>query len=87
VKAPTVHLNGTSGQALLDAATDARTAVEAAVVKLRAVYPNARDYYPQGPAAIGQAQDEFIELERKLLDVSEDLLVLAQQIAEQPFKR
>ena len=80
MRAPTIHLNGTSPQALFDAAVAAREAVEAAVVKLRAVYPNGRDYYPQGPHAIGQAEDEFIALERKLLDVSEDLSVLAFEI-------
>ncbi len=83
MKAPTVHLNGTSPQALLDAATEAREAVEAAVQKLRAVYPNARDYYPQGPGALALAEEQFIALERKLLDVSEDLLALAFEIDQQ----
>lgn len=56
---PTVHLNGTSGQDLLEqqqAVLDALRAVREAMV---AAMPNGRDYYPQGEDAIGEAREAF----------------------------
>ena len=64
MKPPTIHLNGTSRQSLLDAATEARSAVDEAEIKLREVWPNGRDYYPQGQDAIRHA----IELEEAIAD-------------------
>lgn len=42
---PTVHLNGTSGEALLEQITDASNAISTAIDGLANASPNARDYY------------------------------------------
>lgn len=52
---PTIHLNGTSGADLLEGYRTAMEAVASAQHALQSVYPNARDYYPQGPEAIQTA--------------------------------
>lgn len=55
---PTIHLNGTSKDALLHAFTAADEALAKAGKALAETAPNARDYYPQGPDAYGKAADE-----------------------------
>jgi hypothetical protein len=52
---PTIHLNGTSREALLRGFADAADAVRDALAAVQATYPNGRDFYPQGPGAITQA--------------------------------
>jgi hypothetical protein len=83
VKAPTVHLNGTSKAMLLDAAKDALTAVREARDRLQPVYPNGRDYYPQGPTAHRIAVDGWLDLDKQLRDVSSALTILVTEIADQ----
>ena len=55
---PTIHMNGTSRNSLLDEIKDAKHALSVAIEKLCAMRPNARDYYPQGPEAFEKAQQE-----------------------------
>ena len=83
MKAPTIHLNGTSKTALLDAAKDARDGVREARNRLQPVYPNGRDYYPQGETAHRIAVDEWLDLDKKLRDVDEALTRLVVEIADQ----
>lgn len=45
---PTVHLNGTSADALVEQLRNAVTAVSAALVACSAACPNGRDYYLTG---------------------------------------
>jgi|SRR5579863_202057 len=52
---PTVHLNGTAKVDLMQQLADAIDPIREAIRKLAAACPNARDYYPQGPEAIGEA--------------------------------
>ena len=47
MRIPTVHLNGTSQSELQAGVETALQAVEFAREKLRGMYPNGRDYYPQ----------------------------------------
>ncbi len=53
---PTIHLNGSSPQHLLDQLIEARRSVREATDALVASAPNARDYYPQGPEAFTAAR-------------------------------
>ena len=55
---PTIHLNGTSPEDLLEGYRDAMTALRAAQDALAKCFPNARDYYVQSPAAVQSARDE-----------------------------
>jgi len=57
MRAPTIHLNGTSGEALLDQATSAAQALREALEAMGRAAPNARDYYVQGPEAFPLADD------------------------------
>ena len=55
---PTVHLNGTSRESLLDDLMKASSALEEAYQALKRTAPNGRDYYPQGPDAVYLAEGE-----------------------------
>ena len=63
---PTVHLNGTSKQELLNQNAIAIADIEAARESLQAAAPNGRDYYPQGPTALKQATAEHLDRVRRL---------------------
>ena len=78
---PTIHLNGTSKDALLDGYIDAREAIRAAIDKLCETAPNGRDYYPQGDGAFEKARDEHIARLKRLHDVATELGEIAERIA------
>lgn len=82
MKVPTLHTNGTSQDALLVAVTDAGSAIYAALDKLSATAPNGRDYYPQGPVALREAEHEHLARVQKLLDVIAELAYIADAIAD-----
>ena len=79
---PTIHLNGTSKESLLDQVTDAREALNAAIGALNNAAPNARDYYPQGDSAFIQATLEHRNRVTKLVAVCNELSDLAEAIAQ-----
>lgn len=70
---PTVHLNGTSKDEMIDRLSDAGSAVHKAIDALIDARPNARDYYPQGPDAFAQADREHNERLTKLRAVYDEL--------------
>lgn len=79
---PTIHMNGTSREALLDQTTEAWGKVNDAISALCHMRPNGRDYYPQGSSAYGLADDEHCERITKLNEVLQELQVLAEHIAD-----
>ena len=79
---PTIHLNGTPRERLIDALCDAGGAVSAAIGAVRYTAPNGRDYYPQGPEAIGTATAEHLVRLAKLQTVLDELQALALAIDE-----
>jgi len=77
---PTVHLNGTSREALLEQVNTAYAAVWEALTALSAAWPNGRDYYPQGDAAYSEAVAEWDARAAKLRSVRDELRLLAEAI-------
>ena len=84
---PTIHLNGTSKDELLQQVCDANNALNAAISKLLEATPNARDYYPQGPDAFRSAQKEHHERYMRLQAVRGELEELACGIVDGGAKR
>lgn len=78
--APTVHLNGTPRERLAEGYEAAYRAVTAAIAALYACAPNGRDYYVQGPAAFGRADDEHRARIAALAQVRDDLLALYEAV-------
>jgi hypothetical protein len=84
---PTVHLNGTSKDELLEQIEEAYAAIGTAVKALAKMGPNGRDYYVQKDNPIYQAQDQHSARMKKLLDVQRELEALVEGIADQPDNR
>ena len=74
---PTIHLNGTGAESLLEGYRNAMEAVRDAMDKVDESAPNARDYYPQGPAAYTIARQEHDDRYMKLDAVRHELTQLA----------
>ena len=66
---PTIHSNGSSAQSLTEDYSHARRAVQDAMIALKAVDFNARDYYVQGPNAWTEAVKQRHDLYQHLSDV------------------
>jgi len=79
---PTIHMNGTSGRALLEGYCEAISAVQAALETLARAAPNGRDYYPQGPDACALADGEHDARKRALIGVLNELQTLAEHVAD-----
>ncbi len=80
---PTVHLNGTSVDALITENMAAYKAVRAAVEALAQAYPNGRDFYPQGHSAIVAAMKEHDSRRNRLASVLEELEAICENIVDQ----
>lgn len=67
---PTVHINGTSGQSLMDKLTDAEMVIHEAIKKVSETCPNERDY-PGG--GFHMAVNEHTARVQKLTEVAKEL--------------
>ena len=79
---PTIHLNGTSKQQLLDDYCDTRQALDAAMEKMIENGPNARDYYPAGDQAYRQAVKEHHDRIEQIHRVRFEIETIAEHIAD-----
>jgi hypothetical protein len=80
--APAIHLNGTSGEVLLDQVCSAGHAVATAMKALEDAWPNGRDYYPLGDDALRRAESEWKSRIDRLRSVQQELEQLAGLIAD-----
>lgn len=78
---PTVHLNGTPRERLLEGYMAALEALRAAETALQATGPNGRDYYPSGTEAIKVAQAEHVARLASLERIIADIQTLAETLA------
>jgi len=83
---PTVHLNGTSGEVLLEQLRGARRALDAALEALAAAYPNARDYYVQ-PGGFSPAQQQHETRIAKLREVRNEVCDVLEGVRKQVAAR
>jgi len=77
---PTVHINGTSEDQLLEGYCDAMNALLDAIKKLEACSPNARDYYVND-GDINAACTEHANRVADLIAVRRDINKLAEHVA------
>jgi hypothetical protein len=79
---PTLHLNGTSKQALTEALDAAARVLHTALGLLNETAPNGRDYYPQGPHALTQAMEEHVSRLERVQTVRAELMAMWEQIED-----
>lgn len=82
MRVPTIHLNGTSQERLLEVHENAGRALGAAIDALSDAAPNGRDFYPQGEQALSEAMREHRARMEKLNEVRSELVQLMEAIAE-----
>jgi hypothetical protein len=80
---PTIHLNGTSKESLLEAISNARLALRDALESLGHTAPNGRDFYVQGPNALHRADVEYRARAMAVLKAHDELGEIALAIDEQ----
>ena len=80
---PTIHLNGTGKERLIEPLCDASHALTDAYEALKQTAPNGRDYYPQGPDALRQATEEHHARLRKLDAIKAEIDALTLAIDDQ----
>ncbi len=82
---PTVHLNGTSKQALLDQQIDAINALRVAASAMRAASPHQRDYYVKKDQAVAwaRAREEHVLRLRAIDALINELTEIAKEVADQ----
>jgi len=78
---PTVHLNGTSRDDLLDGYIAAMDAIRLAIQAVQAAAPNARDYYVQSNMSAHLARDEHFTRLARLRETLDELNTIAEHVA------
>lgn len=84
---PTVHLNGTSGEALFNEYRAAINAVGKAKEALMAITTHGRDYYPQGDKAFYAAMEQRTAWRNALNKIEADLIKIALAVQDQTEER
>ncbi len=84
---PTIHLNGTSVEALMEANDAVYDALQNVMNKFAAASPNGRDYYTQGPEAFGKAVEEHEARTRAVYAVMRELETIGEYLATEQEKR
>lgn len=79
---PTIHMNGTGAQTLVDDYLTARSALIDAETALQKVEFNARDYYTQGDTAWTKARAERMEWFKALAKMQDHCLAIAMHAQE-----
>lgn len=77
---PSIHMNGTSKEALLEAIEESYSAISGAMDKMRQCVPDGRDYYVQASEAYGVARDQHRDRCLKLQAVMDELQAIAEAI-------
>ena len=78
---PTMHMNGTSRQELIDQLCTAGEALRLAIDALQSACPNGRDYYPQGRDATQEALRQHANRLHNLTAVRAELYEIAEAIS------
>jgi hypothetical protein len=84
--APTIHLNGTGGERLLQQYHDQIMALDNAINVLYQTGPNARDYYVHGENEYKIARAEHDHRMKRLRDIKNELDGIWQTLFDQLHK-
>jgi len=78
--APTVHMNGTSKEELVQQRIEVVEAARLLYQAMQKAMPNGRDYYPQGDGVGAKAQAAWVERMAMIEQLSDELLTEAMKI-------
>jgi len=77
---PSIHLNGTSKQEMVEGLVAVSDAAFALLEAMKRAAPNARDYYPQGPDAYGLARTAWNERALQIEKLRDEVVELAMKV-------
>lgn len=77
---PTVHLNGTSRESLLEQLVDVNHALDVTMTALAKASPHGRDYYPQGDGALRKATREHESRCERIRSVQREIVQIAEAL-------
>lgn len=83
MKAPLIHLNGTSGDRLVEVWRDATKAVRLAKEAVEGMDINQRDYYPLGDQHWQQARDRWVAVQKELTKLHQEFHHVLAEVARQ----
>lgn len=83
MRTPTIHLNGTSAEVLLDNVQNALRELDSAYKAIEGMAPNARDYYLQGDFAFTSASDSHSSMLAKIKNVRNEVYDVYEGILDQ----
>ena len=84
---PTVHLNGTTGQHLLDQQLKVIHALRDVLTVMSQACPNARDFYPQGEGVALEAREVYNERRKIISKMIAEYETIAINVHEQINRR
>tara|TARA_R110002110_G_scaffold18012_12_gene76190 strand:- start:312 stop:581 length:270 start_codon:yes stop_codon:yes gene_type:complete len=70
---PTIHLNGTSEESLVEQRLDIVQALVEVEKAIGQAWPHGRDFYPQGPDALAAAQQVWKERVKVVADLRDEI--------------
>ena len=80
---PTINLNGTSKDELVELHTDAAQKIAEAIAAMKLAWPNGRDFQTAEPGLLVQAQDEASERLQLLFRARDEMNTIAVAISRQ----
>jgi hypothetical protein len=83
MRKPTVHLNGTSRDSLIEQLSNAAQAIEAAIAAVCNAAPHPRDYYIQDGTPVLDIQAEHYDRVHRLLGVKTEIEEMLAHVLEQ----
>ncbi len=83
MRIPTIHLNGTRRDSLIDELGLVAEAIDTAYQAMKRTAPNGRDYYPQGNTALDEAMTEHQSRLRRLDEIKGEIEFIAIEIDRQ----
>lgn len=87
VVCPTINLNGTSADALIEQYAKAATAVADAIKAVAEAWPHGRDFQTMKPCAHRRATEQHDDRMAWLRSVHADLMVILDNVCEQKLRR
>ena len=84
--APTIHMNGTSKERLLEELNNCWSACDDAICAIRSAAPNGRDYYIN-PGSLEAALDQHLNRMKRVSDVQDELGKLIEMVDAQGSTR
>jgi hypothetical protein len=78
---PTIHLNGTSRDSLLDGYINAMRVLRLAIDALQAAAPHSRDYYTQAGDTFCTAQNHHFTRLARLRETLDELQTIAEHVS------